>query len=209
MSSEEDDYFQFFFPNEEARIKKFSTYVKREGDTLYFKLRTGSYATLTDFEGCEAQQYECESYRFLNYYRDEELYLVFVKQYEGFDYVMVAGGTGETHRIHTFPGFSPDRKRLITTPGDETGYGKNGVFIWRVEDGGLVSELAYELYEYAMYGVESWEDDGTIVLSKHVRAYKEFCPQSIFMTVPVTLRLEKGGWKYYEDLSVDTVKCIQ
>lgn len=202
-----DDHFEFFFPDENDRIKKFPEYVKREGDTLYFKLRSGSDITLSDFTDCESRQYECKSFQFLNYYINEGLYLIFEKLYEGSDYILVSDRTGERYNVYDFPFFSPDRKRLATISADETSYGKNGVFIWSLEAGGLVQELSYEPEEYALYKFVRWEDNKTVALSKFTNSVKELCPESNFMTVPVTLRQDKEDWRFYENLKHGAVTC--
>lgn len=46
-----------------------------------------------------------------------------------------------------------------------------------------------------------------MLLDKYTLSDRKFCPKSCDMTYPVSLKLEKGEWKFHEDLSNDTVKC--
>ena len=202
-----DDYFDYFFPNERARIKEFSSHAKRDGDTLYLSMKSGADVGLADSKDCEASPDTCKGYQFLNYFETKGFYLVYVRHYEGFDYIMVSDETGDIQSISDFPQFSPDNERFVVVSADETGYGTNGVFIWRLENGGLASELSYEPEEYALYGFVAWEGDKTILLSKLTDSDKALCPASDFMRVPVTLKREGDGWRFHKDLSVEAVTC--
>ena len=187
------------------QTKKFAVFVKRDGDTLYLKLGSGSYSTLTDMKECSGWD-TCKLYRFVDYFKDVGFYIVFVGYYEGYEYLMVSDKTGENCLVHEAPEVSPDKKRFVAVSASEA-HNINGVFIWRFEDDNIIPELSYEPDEYALYEFVAWKDNFTIHLAKFTRSDKSFCPASNFMRVPVSLRLDNGIWRFDELLS--NVKCEQ
>lgn len=189
---------------EMLRIERFKENVRRDGDTLYLKTESGTYLTFKDTQSCDPPS-PCD-YEFVDFYSDLGFYLVFVGYYEGEDYIMISDKDGKEYSVKDIPMLSPDRERVvsISTCG---AFCINGVFIWRIVDGGLVSELFYEPGEYARYSFIKWEDALTIELTKKIYSTERLCPEFDFMMVPVTLRLEEGGWKFYDDLSSRDIRC--
>ncbi|NIQ06855.1 MAG: hypothetical protein GWO20_14355, partial [Candidatus Korarchaeota archaeon] len=131
---------------EMLRIERFKENVRRDGDTLYLKLDSGDYLGLSDLTDCSRWE-TCTLYRFVDYLEDVGIYLVSVDYYEGFEYLMVSAKSGEKYMVPAFPKFSPDRKRFVAVSADDSGYNENGVFVWRLEDDGIVSELSYRPFD--------------------------------------------------------------
>jgi hypothetical protein len=211
MSPIEANYIDELSAKEQGQLIKFAPYAKREGEVLLLRLKPGPYVTLSDLSDCSRWD-TCTLYRFVDYFEDVGFYLVFMGYYEGFEYSMVSDKSGEGHPVPAFPEISPDRKRFVAVSADDSGYNENGVFIGRFEEDGIVSELSYRPFdpsinEYALYRFVGWKDNRTIFLSKFTRSNKKLCPKTNFMTVPVTLTLDDGKWRFFEELSSDTVKC--
>jgi hypothetical protein len=197
--------------SEPEQIRKFAAFAKRDGETLRLRLESGFYLTLTDKQGCSNWE-TCTLYTFVDYLKDAGFYVVFIRYYEGYEYLMVSDKTGKQFLIPELPKISPDRKRLVAVSADDSGYNENGVFIWRFEGDEIVSELTYKpsappVNEYALYGFKEWKDNKTVFLIKFARSGKRLCPDSDFMTLPVILRMEAEEWRFSEVLSPDAVKC--
>lgn len=189
---------------EMLRIERFKENVRRDGDTLYLKIESGAYLAFKDTQSCEPPL-PCD-YEFIDYYRDLGFYLIFVGYYEGEDYVMISDKDGKEYSVKELPRLSPDKERLVSVSACDA-FCVNGVFVWRIADNGLVSELFYEPAEYARYSFIKWMDDKTIELTKKIYSTEQLCPKFDFMTVPVALRLEEGGWKFYDDISSRDIRC--
>jgi hypothetical protein len=186
------------------RIERFKENVRRDGDTIYIKIESGAYLAFQDAQSCEPPS-PCD-YEFVDYYSDLGFYLIFVGYYEGEDYVMISDKDGKEYSVKDLPRLSPDRERLVSVSACGA-FCINGVFVWRIVDGGLVSELFYEPEEYARYSFIKWMDNKTIELTKEVYSSEQTCPESDFMMVPVALRMEEGGWKFYDDLGRRDIEC--
>lgn len=189
---------------EMLRIEKFKENVRRDDDTLYLKVESGAYLAFKDTQSCDPPL-PCD-YEFVDYYSDLGFYLIFVGYYEGEDYIMISDKDGKEYSVKELPRLSPDKERFVSVSACEV-YCINGVFIWRIVDNGLVSELFYEPEEYTRYNFIQWKDDKTIELAKVTYSSEQICPKSDFLTVPVTLRLEDGDWKFYDDLSRRNIRC--
>lgn len=192
---------------ETAQIKKFREKVKRDGDTLLLKNKSGTFISLKDSLDCNHPN-TCAAYKFLDYFEDIGFFLVQGYYWESGQHIMISESDEGKYYVHKLPMFSPDRRRLVTVPADtETGWDMNGVFIWRIEGTEIVSEFSYEPTEYAHYKFVRWEDNKHLELKKWLESSKELCPETDFMIVPVDLRKEDDGWKLYEDFSLDSVEC--
>ena len=192
---------------EAAQIEKFKENVKREGDTLLLKNKSGSYISLKDSPECESYS-TCFSFGFLDYFDDIGFYLVQSYYSEGGEFTMVSESDGKKYYIHERPMFSSDRKRLVTVPDDsDTGYNENGVFIWRIQDNKLIPEFSYEPTIYAQYRFVRWKDNTSIELKKWLRSSKGLCPETDFMIIPISLEMEDDGWELYKHFSPDSVEC--
>ncbi len=119
---------------------------------------------------------------------------------------MISDKDGKEYSVKELPIFSPDNERVVSVSACEV-YCNNGVFIWRILGDELVSELFYEPDVYARYSFIKWKGNKTIELDKNVHSTEQSCPKSDFMIMPVTLRLEEDGWKFYDDLSNRNIRC--
>jgi len=190
--------------HEMLRIERYKENVRRDGDTLYLKVGSGAYLAFKDTQSCDPPL-PCD-YEFVDYYSDLGFYLIFAGYYEGEDYIMISDRDGKEYSVKELPRLSPGKERVVSVSACDA-FCINGVFIWRIVDDGLVSELFYEPEEYARYSFIKWKDDNTIELAKKIYSTEQLCPEFDFMTVPVTLRLEEGGWKFYDDLSRSNIRC--
>ena len=192
---------------ETAQIEKYKEKVKRDGDTLLLRNKSGTYISLKDSPKCEDPD-TCASFKFLDYFEDVGFFLVQGYYWETGQHIMISENDERKYYVHELPMFSPDRRRLVTIPADsDTGMGMNGIFIWRVEGNEIIPEYSYEPMEYAQYRFVRWKDNKFIELKKWLHSSKELCPETDFMTIPISLEMEDDGWKLYKYLSPDSVKC--
>lgn len=192
---------------EPKQLEKYKDRVRRDGNLLMLKTDSGAYITFGDTLGCDPVSW-CR-YIFLDYYKDTGFYVIFVRAHEGDTYIMISEKNGKEYYVMESPKLSPDRKRIVTVSASEHA-DSNGVYIWRMGEDELTSELSYKPFavkKRAYYYFKRWKDNKTIELTKQVRANRDRCPHSNFMMVPVTLHLEDGGWKLYDDLSAQSVEC--
>lgn len=189
---------------ESVRIAKYPDHVRRDGETLYLEIESGAYIALKDTQSCVYPS-ACD-YEFLDYYSDLGFYLVFAGYYEGEDYILISDGDGKDYSVKELPSFSPNKERIVSVSACEV-YCNNGVFIWHIVGDGLVSELFYEPEEYARYSFVKWKDDRSIELTKKINSTEQLCPKSDSMMLTVTLQLEEGGWRFYDDLNRQNIRC--
>ena len=192
---------------EAAQIEKHKENVKRDGDTLILKSKSGTYISMKDSPRCRNYA-TCFSFEFVDYFKDVGFYLVQSYYLEGGQFTMVSESSGKKYLIHELPMLSPDRRRLITIPDDtDAGYDENGIFIWRIEGNELIPEFTYRPKGYVQYRFVRWKDNKFIELKKWLYSSKGLCSETHFMLVPADLKKEDDGWKLYEDFSPESVKC--
>ena len=194
---------------ETAQIKKFREKVKRDGDTLLLKNKSGTFISLKDNLKCEGPD-ACAGFKFLDYFEDVGFFLVQGYYWESGQHIMVSEYDERKYYVHELPMFSPDRRRIVTTPNFlDSGYGRTGVFVWRFESGKLIQEFSYEPtgYDYILHKSIKWKDNSHIELIKFFRPTERYCPETDFITVSVDLKKEADGWKLYKDFSPDSIKC--
>ncbi len=190
---------------EREQLVKFKGLVRREGDTLYLKTRSGKDAIFKDT--AENIDYiDLETYQFIDYLPEHDLYFLRIFVYQSDWVLMISGKTGEKTHIIDPPMISPNKKWLFTVPSEED---FSGIFIWRINDGEFSKVLAHKPKEYAIYSFIKWKGNKTIIISKETHPKGKLCPHTNTMIVPVTLRYEKDNWHLYEDLRPDAVECIQ
>ena len=192
---------------EAEQIEKYKEYVKRDGDTLLLQSSLGTYISLTNSPECY-DSISCVRFKFFDYYKDLELYVIEIYYYEGSEIVLVSASNGIKYYVYELPMFSPDKSRFVTTPNNlDTASGKSGVFVYRIEGSKIISEFSYEPRGYVWYEFVKWSDNKFIELDKWLDSSKGLCPETRYMIVPVSLRKEVDGWKLYEDFSPESVKC--
>ncbi len=193
---------------ETKQINKYKKRVKRIGDTLYLKTRSGTDAIFKDTPEGISLLY-IETHQFMYYLPDHDLYFIKITFYEVDGVLMVSGKTGEKTHIGDLPTISPDKKWLLTVLLGDDMTSKSTINMWRISDGEFAQVLEHEPKDdiYRQFSFVRWQDDKTIVISEFTETTKDLCPDSNFMTIPVFIKLEKDGWKIYEDLSPETAKC--
>jgi hypothetical protein len=193
--------------SEVEQISEHKENVKREGDTLLLKSKSGAYISMKDSPKCK--NYEtCLSYKFVDYFKNVGFYVVHSIHWEGGGVIMISEIDGRKYYVYDLPMLSPDNKHIITVPHDiDAGYDENGVFIWRIEGTELIQEFSFVPTGYVWYEFIEWKDNSHIKLKKGLHSSKKLCPESSLMTVPVSLKIEADGWKFYEDLTPDSVDC--
>lgn len=193
---------------ESKQLEKFKDRVRRDGNLLLLKTVSGSYISFWDTLGCDPMSW-CR-YIFIDYYKDSGFYVVFLRAHEGDTHKMISEKDGKEYFVMEPPAVSPDRTRVVTASASDY-EDENGVFIWRMEDGLLISELSYKPSSkgpYAKYYYfKRWKDNKTIEIYKHFHASKILCSNSNIAEIEITLRLEDGVWKVYEDLNDQHVNC--
>ncbi|MBI5887306.1 MAG: hypothetical protein HZB82_01160 [Deltaproteobacteria bacterium] len=177
---------------EREQLEKFAPFVKREGNTLHLRLKSGADMALINTGECAGWN-TCEIFKFLDYFKDVGFFLVDVDYGEPSDKLMISEKNGKEYVVYAIPRFSPDRKRFVAVSASEA-FDPAGVFIWRFAGDDLIEELSYEPKgdEYALYEFVKWENDSTIALNKRSIPFP--------ITVPVVLKLDDGVWKFEEIL---------
>lgn len=192
---------------EATQIARFKDSVKREGDTLLLKSKSGTFISLENDHRC-GNYATCFSFKFFDYFKDIGFYVIENYYLEGGQVMMVSDSDGEKYFIHELPLLSPDKKHIVTIPDNiDTGDGESGVFVWRFNGGKLIQEFSYRPREYFVYKSMQWKNNSHIELKEWLRSSKGLCPETRYMIVPVNLKMEDGDWKLYEDYSSDSVKC--
>lgn len=184
------------------QINKFKGSVRRDGETLYLKTKSGAYLLFRDIPGCDPLSW-CD-YEFVDYFKDPGFYVVFMGTHEGADHELISDEDGKEYSVYDTPRLSPDKKRIVIVSSCEA-FCINRVFIWRIESGKLINELSCLPGANALYEFMEWKDNRTIYLTYPSLSNKKRSPDLSLMTTPVTLRLEETGWKIYENDS--TVEC--
>ncbi len=193
---------------EVERIKRFEGIVKRDGDRLLLKSKSGTYIVLKNSPGCEKAD-TCVDYRFIDYFEGIGFFLVKGYYREEVEHIMIPKSGGKKFHIHDLPEFSPDKSVLLTVPDStNTGYNENGVFIWRVEGAKLIPEFSFEPEEYVWYKLVRWKDNRSAELTKWFLSSKGPCSGQDYTVVPVELKREGGGWRLNEDSSPRSIECI-
>lgn len=193
---------------EPKQLEKFKGRARRDGSLLMLKTVSGAYVTFAETLGCDPMSW-CR-YIFIDYFRDQGFYVVFMRTHEGDTHTMISEKDGKEYFVMEPPQLSPDRKRVVTASASDY-EDENGVFIWRMEDGLLISELSYKPSSKGSnanyYYFKRWKDNKTIEVYKHFHANKILCSNSNIAEIEMTLRLEDGAWKVYEDLNDQPVNC--
>jgi hypothetical protein len=197
------DGLEQFIPNfnEEELLEKYKENIRRDGDTLYIKTKANTELSLKNAPQCYTIR-PC-SYMFLGYIQDKGFYVVMAGYGEGTSFKMISDKDGSISDIHNVPILSPDRNRVINTSAGAP-YDINGVFIWSFNGNKLAEELHYNSEERTQYYFIKWKDNKTVLLFN-----TESCFGTNKMAIPVTLRLEKDGWRFHDDLESKAMKCIK
>lgn len=192
---------------EAEQIEKFKENVKREGDTLFLKSKSGTDISLKNSAGCEHDDY-CFSFIFLDYFEDVGFFLVRNYNSKGDEFMMVSESDRGKYLIHEFPIFSPDKRRFFTIIDDtDAEYDETEVFIWRIENDKLIPEFSRKSGRDSVYSFIGWKNNLQIDLEERVTVSKEACQGQNSMLLYIDLKREPYGWRMYKTFSPGTLDC--
>jgi hypothetical protein len=173
---------------EAKQINRFSDKVSRNNGDLKLKLASGSLITLTN-SGRNNERLKV--YWFITYYQHTGYFLVQVRGWEGFAYLMINASSGEILRLSGVPIISRDLKRFVVTSLDlEAGYRPNRIAVFRFEDEGIKQEWSKD---YTASGPSD-----AVWINNSVITYSENTSKDNGQTLnkkPVSLQLKEGEWK--------------
>lgn len=181
---------------EQARIRKYSTFVKREGDTLVLTIGSDKYVRLKNVRD-EQNVGNWVSYTFLRYILSIDYFLIEKSYYEGGAFALVDGKYGNIFEIDEIPIFAPNDKHFITVSICDA-YCPYRLQIWELRNTGLNLVWSFTPYEYWANGLAKWLDDRTIVITKSVRKNTRDTTQG-YIDKSFYLKLTPRGWKIEED----------
>ena len=195
-----DSYEMIFFPKKEANLKKFAPYVKEYKDTLYLKMKSGGYLKFTNYYDCVGYN-SCRIFKFLDYYKDKGFYVLSIFIGEPTLQFFASDTTGKQLYIEEESIISPERDHIIAIS-SYAQFQRNGVFVWRLENEDIISELSFKTGGgTGGYTFIDWKDEKTILLNRVFDADKKYCPQVPTMTMPVTLKKENNEWEFINNPS--------
>ena len=116
---------------EKKQIDRFSDRATRIDGRLQLKLDSGSSLNL---DNINVNNERYKGYWFITYYQQTGYFLVQVRGWEGFSYLMINAFTGEMVPVIGVPIISRDTKRFVVTSLDlEAGYRPNRIAIFRFD----------------------------------------------------------------------------
>lgn len=170
---------------EEERALRADERATRSGDTLAIRLVGGDERTFVD----RGTQAETVRFAYAGYFEPIGYYLLSVSFYEGSEYRLVRGATGEVTAVESFPHLSPDARRLVVAANaGVAGYSPNLLQVWRVTDDGLAVEWQTRPDDWGADAAR-WVNPATVRFDRTT-----FCEGRICRT-DATLRLENGEWR--------------
>jgi hypothetical protein len=173
---------------EAKQINRFSDKVSRNNGALLLKLASGSSITLTN-SGRNNERLKV--YWFITYYQHTGYFLVQVRGWEGFAYLVINASSGEILRLSGVPIISRDLRRFVVTSMDlEAGYRPNRIAVFRFEDEGIKQEFSKD---YTASG-----PSGALWINNTVITYFENTSRDGGQTLnkqPVNLELKGGEWR--------------
>jgi hypothetical protein len=173
---------------ESNQIKRFSDKVFRNDRELQLKIASGSPVILRN---TTVKSEKRRAYWFLTYYQQTQYYLVHVRGWEGFGYLMISTSAGNIIPFIDIPIISKDLKRCVVTSLDlEAGYRPNRITIFRFVDEGVKKEWSKN-YTTSGPSHAAWLDHTIIAFfeTTTINGGQSFSKKR------VTVQLGKDGWK--------------
>ena len=175
---------------EAKQINRFSDKVRRNKGGLQLKLASGSSLTLTN---SSRKDERLKVYWFMTYYPHMGYFLVQVRGWEGFAYLMINTSSGEILRLSGVPIVSRDLKRFVVTSMDlEAGYRPNRIAVFRFQDGGIEQEWSKDYVSSGPSGA-LWINNTLITYFENTSADGG----QTLLKQPVNLQLMDGEWKLF------------
>jgi hypothetical protein len=173
---------------ETKQIQRFSDRVVRIDSELQLKIASGSPII---FRNTMSSGEDRKAYWFLTYFQQSRNYLLQVRGWEGFGYLMISASGGNIMSFADIPVISKDLKRCVVTSLDlEAGYRPNRITIFRFVDNGVKQEWSKN-YTTSGPSQAAWVDNKTVAFFENTTKNGG---QS-FSKKPVTVRLGKDGWE--------------
>lgn len=127
---------------EEKQIARFPDKVQRRNGQLKLQCTSNAPLILRNNTVSEEQR---NVYWFITLYQQTGYFLVQVRGWEGFHYLMISTATGTMFPVNGVPIISQDSKRFVVTSLDlEAGYRPNRIAIFRFTDEGITQEWSKE-----------------------------------------------------------------
>lgn len=189
------------------RIERHKDKVKRKGDTLYLKTETNADVVIKNAPECDTIN-ACTNV-FIDYIEDKGFYLVYSNYGEGTTYAFISIKDGKKFYTHDRPIFSPDGNRMVVGYPDYA-YDEKEDLLWEFKDGIPVPVLTHEILgkHIARHTFIGWEDNKTMIFTKgRYQPDKRICPDSDYITLKITLKLEKDAWKLIEGRIPEDITC--
>ncbi|MEQ9169323.1 MAG: hypothetical protein RLO12_23920 [Fulvivirga sp.] len=175
------NHYQKSLEIERFQISKFKGRVKRDGDELFVKLRSGKW-----FQLIRNPDYDETGHSFEFYFEDFGFFSIRVQWGEGNAYKLINSKTGEVTNIIGRPFFSPDGSKIVALGNDiEATYSTNGFQ--------LLSNNSGKITELGKFSPTSWgcknakwiSNDKLILINESIefKAYEmnyfDFCTELI------------------------------
>jgi hypothetical protein len=173
---------------ESNQIQRFSDRVVRNDRELQLKIASGSPVILRNTMSSSENR---KAYWFLTYFQQTRNYLVQVRGWEGFGYLMISASGGNMMPLADIPIISTDLKRCVVASLDlEAGYRPNRITIFRFVDKGVKQEWSKN-YITSGPSHAAWPDNRTVTFFENTT---KDGGQS-FSRNPVTVQLGEDGWE--------------
>ena len=163
--------------------------VTRTGDTLLIRLPDGGEVRLVD----RGTQAETVRFAYAGFLDRVGYHLVSVHYYEGAEYRLIDGATGETTEVAAWPVVSPEGRRIaVASNAGVAGYAPNLLQLWRVTGDGLEVEWETRPDDW---GADSarWADSTTLRFDRTSLCEGEICRSD------AVLRWVDGEWSVTGD----------
>jgi len=152
---------------EANNLLKDSVFVKRNGDTLFFRTQKGLISLTNSNEEEEGDDANYATFTYLGYIKEINQFVAFGSFYEWYNYILVDGETGDTTYSCGLPIVAPGKKHFMAVNADlEAAYTYNGFELYEnVHPPRLIASR-----ELTRWGPNTmkWKDDKTIFIDASV-----------------------------------------
>lgn len=188
---------------EEQRIAQSRGLASRTDKALSLTLLSKKKLAFYDSESCDVPA-DCVVYTYKGTLAKNQFFIVEAGYYEGGTIFIISRQTGAKYEIFDDPHLSPDGRYILASPASEATWGENGIYLWRIQNGGLVKEFGYEPSEYALYEFIKWINPHTALLEKTMHADKISCDG--LAAIQVTFAKKNNVWELQDN--VHSMRCL-